>query len=143
MIKVSVKGNFQGLVSHLETVKKQISGGEFVIRLAQLLNSSIQLRVQRSGIGSKGEMSPYSAAYATWKGNRGRNTKFRDLTYSGKMWQSLTTTPVSGGAKMFFGNAESANKAKGNEARSPFFSLTDREKRLVKNELQKLVKNVN
>lgn len=143
MISVSVKGNFSGVVSHLEMVKRQVSGGDFMTRLAQLLNSSIQIRVQRNGVGSKGQMSPYSASYAAWKSSKGRNTKHRDLTFSGKMWQSLTTAPVIGGARMFFGNAESANKAKGNDARTPFFSLTEKEKRIIKSEIQKLVRNVN
>jgi len=143
MITIKRNGNFRLVGEKLKKLEQEFKTGNFLERTAQLLNSSIQLRVQRKGEGLDGKvLSPYKPAYADWKSNKGRQVGYRDLTFSGKMWQSLSTSKISGGAKMFFNGAENVNKMKGNEARTPFFGIGSKEKEIIKRELTKLF-NVN
>jgi hypothetical protein len=69
MLQMKIKGDFRTRIKVLEEQKAAIEGKtDFYLKLAQLLNSSIQIRVQRQGIGSDGKkMSPYKDKYATWK----------------------------------------------------------------------------
>lgn len=138
---IQVKGGLSDLVKDLEEVQKQFEYGEFLQRLAFLLNSSIQRRVQDKGVGSDGrKLSPYSKQYANYKKSTGRQTKYRDLTYTGNMWQSLTATKLgSDAARMFFGSAAEAKKAGYNDKRTPFFELGDAEKRIIDSEIKKLL----
>ena len=135
------KGRLDAKILGLKKVKKRLEGGDFIQDLAQDLNSKIQVRVQSKGVGADGSKMPsYLPAYAAFKSSKGRNTNIRDLTFSGKMWQSLTTQRVSRGAKMFFGGSEDAIKAAANNKRTPFFSLTQSERDFVSKELKKLTK---
>lgn len=139
MIKLQVKGNFKKTEASLIKIDKEFSDGSFLQRLAQLLNASIQVRVQRFGIGAGGKKlkMPYTKAYEKFKQGKGRSTNFRDLTFSGKMWNSLTTNREVNKARMFFGSGESANKAKGNNERTKFFTLEKNEKQIINQELNK------
>lgn len=142
-LSFSIKGNLKNLTKNLKAINKDFDSGEFLEDTAKLLNSSIQIRVQKDGKGIRGKkMKPYSGKYGTFKQNSGRQVAFRDLTFSGKMWQSLTTSKSKNQAKMFFGNAESVDKASGNHARTPFFGLAPKEKQLLRNEIKKLIKRL-
>ena len=137
---VGLKGDLKKLAKKLETTKKDFDTGKFLEETAQLVNSSIQIRVQKDGKGVLGKkMNAYSGKYGTFKQDSGRNISFRDLTFSGTMWESLTTSKARNQAKMFFGGAESVNKASGNHARTPFFGVGPREKRIIRSELKKLI----
>lgn len=140
---LKAKGSFKNLVNELKNIDKNFNSGAFLEDTAKLVNSSIQIRVQKEGKGVKGlKMKPYSGSYGTYKQSKGRNISYRDLTFTGKMWQSLTTSRSRNEAKMFFGNAESVNKASGNQARTPFFGLSPKERSLVRRELKKLVDKI-
>ena len=41
---------------------------------------------------------------------------------------------------MFFNSTAEANKARGNEARTPFFGLSDKEKNILKREIRKILR---
>jgi len=142
-LSFSTKGSLKGLVKKLDKINKDFDSGEFLEDTAKLINSSIQVRVQKDGKGVKGlKMKTYSGPYGTFKQNSGRQIAFRDLTYSGSMWQSLTTSKGKNQAKMFFGDAESVNKASGNNARTPFFGISPKEKALLVREINKLIKTL-
>lgn len=135
-----IKGNLQRLSKELKSIDNKLISGEFLESTAQLINGAMQTRVQREGKGVDGsKMIRYTDLYATKKANSGRNTSFRDLTFSGKMWQSLTTSKGKNKAKMFFGNAESVNKASGNNKRTRFFGLGEKEKKILKDRINILV----
>lgn len=141
MLQVKIKGDFSKIIKSLEAQKDALDGKtDFYTKLGQLINSSIQIRVQRQGIGSDGQkMSPYKDKYEAWKKDRGRNVNFRDLTFQGNMWKSLTVENKDGGARLFFNSAAEANKARGNEARTPFFGISNRERDIIKREMRKLI----
>lgn len=142
-ITVKTKGSFSVITKRLKEIDKDFTTGAFLEKTAQKLNSSIQTRVQKEGKGSNGlTMKPYSASYALFKERSGRKSNFRDLTFSGKMWNSLTTSKGRNRAKMFFGNAESVNKASGNEKRTPFFGLSNKEEEILSNEIDKFIKDL-
>jgi len=108
---------------------------KFILETAGLINTSIKMRVQRKGIGSYGRMAGYSRMYSQYKGQSGRQVAFRDLTYSGKMFQALTETLIAPmTVKSFFIGAE-AKKAEENDARTPFFSHTEAEDKVLNNEV--------
>ena len=142
-LSFQTKGSLKGLENKLKAIDSGFNTGDYLEKTAQELNSSIQVRVQKGGKGVKGlKMKPYSGSYGTFKNSTGRQTAYRDLTFSGKMWQSLTTSKTKNEARMFFGNAESVNKASGNHARTPFFGLSPKEKALLNRRLKKLVEGV-
>lgn len=108
---------------------------DFLLKTAGLINTSIKMRVQGRGMGSNGIMRGYYGDYARLRASTGRQTGFRDLTYSGKMFQALTETiiaPLS--VKQYFMGAE-AKKAEENDQRTPFFSYTEKEDEILDNEL--------
>lgn len=141
MITVKIKGGLRSKINLIEGQKAAIEGKtDFFTDLAKLINSSIQIRVQRNGEGTDGKkMKPYSDKYSRYKQNKGRNVNFRDLTFSGNMWQSLTAEKFSSGARLFFNSAENVNKARGNQARTPFFGVGKKEKDIINSELKKLI----
>ena len=85
------------------------------------------------------KMSPYSRKYEQWKRSKGRKTGYRDLTFTGNMFKSLTSENYQKGARMFFNSAAETNKARGNELKSPFFGISPREKEIIRRELRKLL----
>lgn len=143
MLKLKVKGNFKTTIKVLEDQKAALDGKtDFFEKLAQLINASIQLRVQRYGQGTDGQkLSPYTTKYSDWKKAKGRNTKFRDLTFSGNMFQSLSAEKDGPGARLFFRSASETNKARGNELRTPFFGISPRERDIIRREMKKLLED--
>lgn len=141
---IKVKGGFEKLIKELEKVDNAFKYADFLQNLAFLLNSSIQRRVQEKGLGADGrKLSPYSKKYQQFKQKTGRQSSYRDLTYTGNMWQALTATKMgTDAAKMFFGSATEAKKAGYNDKRTPFFELSQKEKELIDKELSKLLKNL-
>ncbi len=112
--------------------------GQFTIETAGLINTTIKMRVQRDGVGSYGKMRSYSSWYASKKGATGRQTAFRDLTYSGKMFQALTETMIAPlTAKQYFMGSMENKKAEENESRTAFFSYTSKENEVLNDEIGK------
>lgn len=142
-LTVKTKGNFSRLAKKLKKINNEFTTAQFLDDTAKLLNSSIQERVQKKGEGTDGsKMKAYPTNYANARKKKGRQILFRDLTMSGKMFQSLTTSKGRNKAKMFFGNTESVNKASGNDARTPFFGLGAKEKEILGRELNTLIKDL-
>lgn len=144
MVAVTLKGTLSKIIKRIENVEKNFTSGKSVEGIAQLLNSSIQRRVQEQGKGvdNKKMKMPYTKAYAKIKKDSGRQTKIRDLTFSGSMWQALTTERIRKGARMFFGGVEAANKAEGNQNFDKFFGLSKTEKDLINAELDKITEKI-
>ena len=113
-----------------------------MLKIGLGINSIIQERTQNEGKGSKGgKMPPYSRSYARKRQKTGRSTRSRDLTYTGKMWTSLTATRISKKkVKLHFAGADENNKARYNDKRTPFFSLGKKGWQYMRNELTKFNK---
>ena len=112
-----------------------------MLKIGQGINSIIQERTQDQGKGSNGGKMPlYSRSYARLRKRKGRGTR-RDLTYTGKMWTSLTVTRISKKkVKLHFAGADENNKARYNDERTPFFSLGKKGRQYLKSELSKFNK---
>ena len=143
-----IKGSLQPLIKRLE---RKIKGfdGDLMLKIGQGINSIIQERTQDQGKGSNGGKMPlYSRSYARLRrdgrmdrktGRRvggGRQVSKRDLTFSSKMWTSLTASRVNKKkVKLHFAGADENNKARYNDERTPFFSLGKKGKQYLKSEL--------
>lgn len=140
-LQTKIKGNLGQLSKKIENKFAKLSSGAELEKIAQTLNGAIQIRTQKQGRGISGQkMRKYSPQYAAFKSSTGRNTSFRDLTFTGNMWKSLTTSRGINSATMFFGSAQETNKAAGNNARTPFFGIGENEKKILREELNKLIK---
>lgn len=139
-MKIKTIGSFQAVVDKINKKEKDMS--DFLLSTAHLLNSKIQRRVQNQGLGADGrKMGRYQKKYSIFKSSTGRQTKFRDLTFTGKMFQSLTATKVGvNKVEMFFGSAEEKAKASGNDKRTNFFSLSPNEQEFLQKELEGFAK---
>ena len=136
MTKIIVKGDFRKLSAKIE--KKDRGFTKFLTELAFLLSGKIQRRVQQRGQGVRGKMPLYSARYSRFRKRKGRQISRRDLTFTGKMWQSLTVIgkPARKQAQMFFSGAEEASKAFFNDEKTEFFALTRSETGFIKDKLK-------
>ena len=123
-------------VQHELTVLATDKAEGFLNRTAQDVASSIHLRVSEHGIGSTGPLRKYSNTYSHWKSKRGRQTRYRDLTFSGKLWQSLGVFGLPHHKLITFAGEMEKTKAKGNEQRSPFFSLTNTEYDIINSNIR-------
>ena len=99
---------------------------------------SYKRRVQGRGQGTKGRMPLYSKGYNRLRKKRGRQTSRRDLTFTGRMWQSLTVIgkPARKQAQMFFSGAEENRKAFFNDEKTPFFGFNSTEKSFIRDKLK-------
>lgn len=139
MVRVSVKGSFKNLVKKLE--KKSDAYSSFLVKLGKLLNNSIRFRVQVQGKGMRGRMRKYSSPYAASRERRGFQTFYRDLTITGKMFDSLNTKPIGNNkAVMFFDDEEGNRKAVYNQELIKFYGLTSEERDFIKIELTKFAR---
>ena len=137
MTTIKVKGNFSRLRSRI--IKKDKGFNKFLLSTAFLLNSKIQRRVQQRGFGVKGKMPLYkSKAYRSFRRKRGREITKRDLTFTGRMWQSVSAIIRTSRkqAIMFFGGVEENRKAFFNDKRTPFFGLNSSEKAFLDKRLK-------
>ena len=90
-----IKGSLKPLIKRLEKKFSRFDG-DLMLKIGQGINSIIQERTQDQGKGSNGGKMPlYSRSYARKRQRTGRITRSRDLTYTGKMWTSLTATRIS------------------------------------------------
>jgi len=148
-----IKGSLQPLIKRLE---KKVKGfdSDLMLKIGQGINSIIQERTQDQGKGSNGGKMPlYSRSYARLRrdgrvdrktGRRvggGRQVSKRDLTFSSKMWTSLTATRISKKkVKLHFAGADENNKARYNDERVSFFSLGKKGRAYLKSEVTKFNK---
>lgn len=136
-----IKGSLQPLIKRLEK-KTTNFNGDLLLKIGQGINSIIQERTQDQGKGSNGQKMPsYSRSYARKRQRTGRSIRSRNLTYTGKMWTSLTATRISKKkVKLHFAGADENNKARYNDERTPFFSLGKKGRTYLRNELNKFNK---
>lgn len=140
IIRLETIGSFKSITGEIS--KKSEEFPLFLFSLSVLLNSKIQRRVQNTGLGSNDRpLKRYSTNYARKRRETGRQARFRDLTFSGNMFQSLTVESIGKNrVKMFFGSASERQKAFFNDEKTPFFSLSPSERVFLKKELNEFVK---
>lgn len=143
-----IQGSLKPLIKRLEKKFSRFDG-DLMLKIGLGINSIIQERTQNEGKGSNdGKMPSYSRSYARLRRDGrvdrktsrrvggGRQVSKRDLTFSGKMWTSLTATRISKKkVKLHFSGADENNKARYNDERTPFFSLGRKGRQYLKSEL--------
>ncbi len=140
-LQTKIKGDLGKLSKKIENKFIKLSSGAELEKIGQTVNDEITIRTQQQGRGISGKkMRKYSPQYAAFKSSTGRNASFRDLSFTGNMWKSLTTSTGINSAKMFFGSTNETDKAAGNNARTPFFGIGENEKKILRQELNKLIK---
>ena len=107
-------------------------------------NTLLRLNVQRieKGIGSDGGlMKPYSPKYKAKRQATGRAVDKRTLRWTGQMMQSRLVVSVKNGiATLGWKPGKNAEKAAGNETRTPFTQPTVKERNAVLEFVRKQVK---
>jgi hypothetical protein len=103
------------LKSDIKLFYNEVNAGNYLNKLAPLVNSSIQIRVQESGKGVTNSMPKYSDKYAIRRAKTGRQISYRDLTYSGNMFASLRHRVEGRRAILFFGGLAESKKARKQE----------------------------
>ena len=85
----------------------------------------------------------YSKGYEKYKTQRGRNQR-PDLTFTGNMLASITTTVKQVGDKIrgqiFFSSAKEAAKAGFNQTLRPFFGLSEKQVKRITQRLKEALK---
>lgn len=130
----------QKVLKGLEALGTNIS--KELLKLALLLNTKIKQRVQTQGRDVSGSTMRYgSAKYKKYRKASGRSISYKDLTFSGRMWNSLTATKTGEGeVKMFFGGKEEMLKASGNQERDEFFGISQVEEPFIGEYVSELVR---
>jgi hypothetical protein len=135
---IKVKGNFNKVIFNLEAKQNM---NNFLEETAGLINSSIQIRVQKFGIGlDNNKMKKYSKEYAEYRIKTGRQANYRSLTFFGLMFQSLTYKTIAKNmVKLFFFSEFSNIKAYWNHKRTPFFGISKREQKVISQQVKKYI----
>lgn len=141
-MKAGIKFKDKGVRKRFKHIQEWVKNyvPDYMEKLGHRIRSSIKDRVQSEGKGLKKKLKKYSPGYKAWKRRKGRQTSFRDLTFSGRMFNSLSLVKISNGIKIFFKGREEQIKAQANQKISAFFGIGKTEKRIVKSAIKELMK---
>jgi hypothetical protein len=82
----------------------------------------------KEGVGYKGgAFKSYTPEYAAFRTSRNRSVEPPNLTFSGRMLGSMTTTANRKRAEIFFTTGDESRKAAFNNKTRPFFGFSDAE----------------
>lgn len=112
-----------------------------LLKIGFLVNHAIQDRVQNKGEGLNGsKLAKYSDKYGAYRKKKGRETSFRNLTFTGRMFLGLSAR-ADGPNRVVLGFAgPEMKKAMGNDKRTPFFGLGTVEQKVIDTEIDKILK---
>ena len=113
-----------------------------ILKLGFLLNTKIKQRVQNKGQGVNLRTMKYkSASYKRKRAKTNRQTSYKDLTFSGKMWASLTADFFGvGKVRLYFSGREEMVKAANNDKVATFFGISKDEDSFIDKQLSKSFK---
>lgn len=139
MIKMkdaAVKRAINKAIKYMKESPKKIE------KLALSINASIKKRVQEDGKGISGLMKKYTPKYRAWKKGKGRRVAKRDLTFSGRMWSSLSVNQIGTKTRMFFAGKEEALKAEKNQSIDEFFGIASNEQSVINHFFKNVLKEI-
>lgn len=126
-----VKKLFENLASF------QLELPRLLLRMAFLIKSSITDRVQRRGMGVNKALSKYSIMTKSIRKAAGRQVAYKDLTFTGRMFNSMSVSGGSTRAIVFFGSKDEERKALAQEERGDnFFGIGKEEDIVIDQQLQ-------
>lgn len=135
MIKITVNDKQVRLL--LKSFEEKATLARFaLIKIGYLVNTQIQKRVQSSGEGIDGKKLPsYSVKYGKRRVVAGRDSSFRSLTFTGRMFLGLSAR-VESPYRVVLGFAgPEAKKAMYNNEKTPFFGVGKAEKSIIDSQL--------
>jgi len=131
MIKVTINDKeVKILLAKIESIIKEAPS--MLLRVGLDVNEKIRSRVQDSGVGlDNKKMGKYSVKYGKLRSKKGRDTSIRNLTFTGRMFLSLSARSESA-YKVVLGFAgPEVGKVMGNNEKTPFFGIGSEEKKLI------------
>ena len=102
-------------------------------RTAEFLLGLIRKRTQKGKDADGRNFKPYTPEYKSFRRQKGRQTRFPDLNFSGNMLSNMTQKANPKQAILFFANKFQGLKAIGNQKKRPFFLIGDNERKTLIN----------
>ena len=100
-------------------------------RTAEFLLGLIRNRTQKGKSADGISFRPYKPEYKAFRREKGRQVRFPDLNFSGQMLSNMTQKANPKQAILFFANKFQNLKAAGNQKKSPFFLIGDKEQKTL------------
>ena len=100
-------------------------------RTAEYLLGLIRNRTQKGKDPDGRNFRPYKPEYKAFRRQKGRQTRFPDLNFSGQMLSNMTQKANPKEAILFFANKFQNLKAVGNQKKRPFFLIGDKEQKTL------------
>lgn len=119
---LQVAKNFEKQVREQPQIVKTALG-----RTAEFLMGIIKQRTSRGQSADGNSFLPYTEAYAKFRKEKGRQTQFPDLNFSGQMLSNIVQKSSPTEAIIFFANKFQNIKALGNQKKRKFFAIGARE----------------
>jgi hypothetical protein len=102
-------------------------------RTAEFLLGLIRKRTQKGKDADNNNFKPYTSEYKSFREQKGRQTIFPDLNFSGQMLSNMTQKAKPKQAILFFASKFQGLKAIGNQKKRPFFLIGDNERKTLIN----------
>lgn len=102
-------------------------------RTAEFLLGLIRKRTQKGKDADNNNFKPYTSEYKSFREQKGRQTIFPDLNFSGQMLSNMTQKATPKQAILFFASKFQGLKAIGNQKKRPFFLIGDNERKTLIN----------
>lgn len=100
-------------------------------RTAEFLLDVIKKRTQKGKDADGSNFKPYTSEYKIFRRQKGRQTRYPDLNFSGQMLSNMTQKANPKQAILFFANKFQNLKAVGNQAKRKFFLIGDKEQKTL------------
>lgn len=121
---------------------KKLDFSELLRAVSSDVANTIKIRVKTKGEGVDGnKMAPYSSKYRQFRSKKGRTNSKRDLTFTGRMFQSMTIVGSKINKTITFGATEKA-KAFYNNQRTPFFGVGPTEEKTIDATIARFIKGI-
>lgn len=145
-MKQKYSSNLRQITQKLIRQLKVIAASDKIQRQAAFDAQSLVLsRVQQQGRNASGQqMGRYSSAYAKVRSKKGRQSSYKDLTFSGDMIRDFQVDPIGRNSYgVGFGSRLQGDKARYNEAREGLvFELTDDEIETVQQGIEDTINKI-
>ena len=141
-MKAKLTTNMEEFVQSLKDATEEQAEG-MVRAIATVQISNIRNRLEK-GIGlNDGPLPEYTGSYKKRREDRGRQTRTRDLLFTGRMIRSITILSVRKAGSAYvatigFASPSESLKAAGNQALAPWFGISNRDRARIAEYLRKV-----
>jgi hypothetical protein len=134
--------NLQSVVNNLKKELTDLQSDKLLRTAALDAQAIIQNRVQQEGRGADDSLGSYSSSYAEKRREAGRQTRIKDLTFSGDLFRNWVTESQGSSYTVGFASKREADKADWLEARFGriFYLASDEQAQIEANILTQIAK---